>query len=167
MTLTLHKIQVHSYGVNAVISLRFTHVPSFTCRGGLRNLWADCSTVGLYCVTIVWQKICKGSLHVTVAGTLLGITVAGVLLHCWTQTSQVMQRDVSADSGNQVHLYCAKKSMSESRGATSSSFRGGAIFMKFHSMTSSCLFNCGTTFSQTVTDIVLFATFPKIRTFQF
>ena len=28
---------------------------------------------------------------------------------------------------------------------------GGAIFMNFHSMTSSCLFNCGTTFSQTVT----------------
>ena len=37
------------------------------------------------------------------------------------------------------------------RGATSSSFRGGAIFMKFHSMTSSCLFNRGATFSQTVT----------------
>jgi len=28
---------------------------------------------------------------------------------------------------------------------------GGAIFMKFYSMTSSCLFNRGTTFSQTVT----------------
>jgi len=28
---------------------------------------------------------------------------------------------------------------------------GGAIFMKFHSMTSSCLFNRGTTSSQTVT----------------
>jgi len=27
----------------------------------------------------------------------------------------------------------------------------GAVFMKFHSMTSSCLFNRGTTFSQTVT----------------
>jgi len=37
------------------------------------------------------------------------------------------------------------------RGATSSSFRGGAIFMNFHSMTSSCLFNRCTTFSQTVT----------------
>ena len=36
------------------------------------------------------------------------------------------------------------------RGATSSSFRGGAIFMKFHSMTLSCLFNRGI-FSQTVT----------------
>jgi len=38
-----------------------------------------------------------------------------------------------------------------SKGATSSSFRGGGIFIKFHSMTSSCLFNRGTTFSQTVT----------------
>jgi len=32
------------------------------------------------------------------------------------------------------------------RVATSSSFRGGGIFMKFHSMKSSCLFNHGTTF---------------------
>jgi len=39
----------------------------------------------------------------------------------------------------------------EGRGATSSSIRGGAIFMKFHSMTSSWLFNRGTTFSQTGT----------------
>jgi len=30
-------------------------------------------------------------------------------------------------------------------------------------MTSSCLFNRGTTFSQTITDKVLFATFPKMR----
>jgi len=37
------------------------------------------------------------------------------------------------------------------RGATSSSFRRGEIFTKCHSMTSSCLFNRGTTFSQTVT----------------
>jgi len=36
-----------------------------------------------------------------------------------------------------------------SRAATSSSFRGGAIFMKFHSMMSSRLFNHGTNFSQT------------------
>ena len=56
---------------------------------------------------------------------------------------------------------------SGSRGATDSSFRGGGIFMKFHSMTSSCFFNRGTTFSQTVTYKVLFATFPKMRTFQF
>ena len=38
-------------------------------------------------------------------------------------------------------------------GASSSSFRGGgAIFMNVHSMTLSCLFNRGTTSSQTVTD---------------
>jgi len=29
----------------------------------------------------------------------------------------------------------------------------GAIFMNFHKMTSSCLFNHGTTFSQTATDM--------------
>jgi len=39
--------------------------------------------------------------------------------------------------------------------------------MKIDSITSSCLFNRGTTFSQTVTDKVLLATFPKMRTFQF
>jgi len=39
--------------------------------------------------------------------------------------------------------------------------------MKFHSMTSSSLFNRGTTFSSMVTDKVLFATLPKMRTFQF
>ena len=39
--------------------------------------------------------------------------------------------------------------MSWDRGATSSSFRGGAILMKFHSMTPSFLFNRGTNFPQT------------------
>jgi len=39
--------------------------------------------------------------------------------------------------------------------------------MKFHSMTTSCIFNHVTTFSQTVTDKLLFATFPKMITFQF
>jgi len=44
---------------------------------------------------------------------------------------------------------------------------GGAIFMKLGSMISSRLFNRGTTFSQTVTNKFLFATFPKMRTFSF
>jgi len=39
--------------------------------------------------------------------------------------------------------------------------------MKFHSMTSSFIFNRGTNFSQAVTDKVLFTTFPKMRIFQF
>jgi len=46
------------------MSLQFTHVPSFACRGGLRKSRADCSTVGLCCVTITWQQICKGSLYI-------------------------------------------------------------------------------------------------------
>jgi len=37
-------------------------------------------------------------------------------------------------------------------GAQPALYFGGEIFMKFHSMTSSCLFNRGTTFSQTVTN---------------
>jgi len=57
--------------------------------------------------------------------------------------------------------------ISRNRGATSSSFRGGEIFIHVHSMTSSCLFIRDTTFSQAVTDKVLFATFPKMRTFYF
>jgi len=44
-------------------------------------------------------------------------------------------------------------------------FRWGAIFMKFHLMMSSCLFNHGTPFSQMITDKVLFARFLKLRTF--
>jgi len=44
---------------------------------------------------------------------------------------------------------------------------GGRILIKFRAMTSSYLFNRGTTFLQTVTDKILFARFPKIRTFHF
>jgi len=51
--------------------LQLTYVPSFACRGGLRKSRADCSTVGLYCVTIPWQQTCKSSLYITVAGVLL------------------------------------------------------------------------------------------------
>ena len=40
-------------------------------------------------------------------------------------------------------------------------FGGGAIFMNFHSMTLSCLFNRGTTFSQTVTDTFFSQHFRK------
>jgi len=68
--LTLHKSQVHSYSVIAVMSLQFTHIPSFAYIGGLWKSRADCSTVGLYCVTILLQQICKGSLYITVASVL-------------------------------------------------------------------------------------------------
>jgi len=74
---------------HAVMSLQFTHVPSFACRGGWRKSGADCSTVGLCCVTMTGQQICKGSL-----------CIAGgrryVAWDLWTQTSwQVMQREVT------------------------------------------------------------------------
>jgi len=35
---------------HAVMSLQFTHVSFFACRGGLRKSRADCSAVGLYCI---------------------------------------------------------------------------------------------------------------------
>jgi len=58
-----------------MMSLQFTHVPSFACRGGLRKSRADFSTVDFYCVTITWQQIFKGSRYITVAGVLLHDTV--------------------------------------------------------------------------------------------
>jgi len=60
---------------HAVMSLQFTHVPSFACRNGLRKSRADCYTVGLYWVTITWQQIFKSSLDITVAGVLFHETV--------------------------------------------------------------------------------------------
>jgi len=52
-----------------------------------------------------------------------------------------------------IPLFCLTShvNVTLARAATRSSFRGGEMFMKFHSMTSSCLFNRGTTFSQAVT----------------
>jgi len=59
------------------------------------------------------------------------------------------------------------RQLSTSPGAQPALHFGEGIFMKFYSMTSSCLFNSGTTFSQTVTDKVIIATFPKMIPFQF
>jgi len=68
-----------------------------------------------------------------------------------------------------VHLLasCNNVSVCSVSGVQPALHLGVAIFMKFHSMTSSCLINRVTTFSQTVTDEILFAAFPKMRTFQF
>ena len=57
------------------MGLQFTHVRSFACRGRLRNLLADCSTVGPSCVTIKWPQIFKDSLQVTVVGVFPHVTV--------------------------------------------------------------------------------------------
>ena len=77
MTLTVHMSHVRCSGVmqHAVVNLHFIHVRSFVCRGRLWNLRVDCSTVGVYCVSIAWSQIFKNSLHVTVAGVLLHVTV--------------------------------------------------------------------------------------------
>jgi len=61
------------------MSLPFTHVPSFACRGGLQKSRADCSAIGLYCVTITWQQTCKDSLYISVTGVLLHVRLPDVL----------------------------------------------------------------------------------------
>jgi len=76
MKLTLHKSQIHRYGVMqwwACSSLMYPPLPAD--RGWLRKSRADCSTVGLYCVIITGQQILKSSLYITVAGVLLHETV--------------------------------------------------------------------------------------------
>jgi len=57
MALTLHKSQVHCSGViSDELAVHSCWLPrSFACRCRLRNLRADCSAIGLYCVTITWQ----------------------------------------------------------------------------------------------------------------
>jgi len=70
------------------MNLEFTDVRSFACRGRLRKVPSDCSTVGISCIKITWQQIFKCSLHVTVAGDLLHVTVERRHLG-----RQIMQQD--------------------------------------------------------------------------
>jgi len=66
MELTLHNFQVHS----------------FAYKGRIRNLGVDCSTIGLYFVTITWQKFFKGPLQVTGSAAILAdllLNLAAVL----------------------------------------------------------------------------------------
>ena len=65
MTPTMHKNQVHCRSVVqgwVCSSLMSAALP--VCRGKLRNWRADCSTVGLYCVTIAWERIFTRSIQV-------------------------------------------------------------------------------------------------------
>jgi len=50
MTPTLAQEPGSPFWCHAVMSLKFTHARSVPCRGRLRNLLADCSILGLYCV---------------------------------------------------------------------------------------------------------------------
>ena len=86
MTLTLDKSEKPGslFWFHAVMSLQFTHVPSFACIGRLRNLRADCSTIGLYCETITLQQIFKSSHQVVVL--LVGVS----------QHVQLLNRDILA-----------------------------------------------------------------------
>jgi len=72
-----------------------------------------------------------------VVSTLLSLITLARQLKCWRKKTQFVNN-------------CGKTQWRFS-GAQQAPHFGWAIFMKFHSMTSSCFFNCGTTFSQTVT----------------
>ena len=79
--------------------------PLFACRGGLRKSRADCSAVGLYCVTITWQQILKGSRYITGAGVLLHETVER-RLHILAGNAA---RQWHADSGkSRTFILCEK-----------------------------------------------------------
>jgi len=54
MTLTLHKSQVH-FLVSGNNEIAVRSCPLFCLQRKFRNLLADCSIVGLYCVTVPWQ----------------------------------------------------------------------------------------------------------------
>jgi len=76
MTLTVHKKQVHCPGVVqwwVCSSLMSAALP--VCRDKLRKLRAYCSTVGLYCETITWQRIFTCSLQVTAGGIFPHVSV--------------------------------------------------------------------------------------------
>jgi len=68
MALTLHKFQVDS----------------FACKITIRNLGADCSTIGPSFVTITWQQIFKVSPQFTGSAAILAdllLNLAG-FSHC-------------------------------------------------------------------------------------
>jgi len=57
------------------MSLQFTHVPFFACRGGYKSRERIVLLLVFYYVTITWQQISKVSLYMLVAGVLLHETV--------------------------------------------------------------------------------------------
>ena len=64
MTLTLHKSQVYFSGVMECWAC--SSPMSALCRGRLRNLLPDCSTLGVYCLTTTWQQILESSIQVMI-----------------------------------------------------------------------------------------------------
>jgi len=71
MTLhTLPKIQVYSYMMSCSDELAVQSCPLLCLQRQLAKVASRLFTVGLYCVTITWQQIFKGSLQVMVVGVL-------------------------------------------------------------------------------------------------
>jgi len=74
MKLTLHKSQAHCYWLCSD-ELAVQSCPLLCLQRLVRKSRAGYSTVGLYCVTITWQQICRSSLYIAVVGVLLHETV--------------------------------------------------------------------------------------------
>jgi len=57
------------------MSLQFTKSASLPAEARLQNSAANCSTIGLCCVTITWQQIFEDALQVTVVRVLPNVTI--------------------------------------------------------------------------------------------
>jgi len=78
------------------------------CRGRLQSLCVDCSIASLYCVTMTWQQIFKGSFQVTVQG-VLGMW----LLNTDTSLAENAARQWLLIAVSFVVLYYVKRGMNE------------------------------------------------------
>jgi len=77
------------------MSLAVHYIRFFACRSRLRNSGANCSTVGLCCVTIAWQQIFEDALQVTVEGVLLSVAISDVLTSDLLFSDKFLLSDVS------------------------------------------------------------------------
>jgi len=108
MKLTLHKSQVHSYGVMQWWACSSLMSPPLPAEAGCESRERIVVLFFLYCVTIPGQQTCKRF-------TFCYGSRRFVAWDCWTHTSwQVMQRDNDMlIAVSHVHLYFVKRSMSE------------------------------------------------------
>ena len=80
-----------------VLSLQFTHVYPFACRGRLRNVRTDFCTIVFYSVPVTWQQIVKGLLQVAV------VVVVFVACDCWTPTYFNLCNETLASDSRKPH----------------------------------------------------------------
>jgi len=85
----------------ALMSLQFTPIRSYACRGKWSNMRSVCFTVRLYCVP--WQQIFRGSLQVTAKSILPHATIESTHLGRYTAA-----RDWLLIALSHTLLYCVK-----------------------------------------------------------